>query len=136
MKKIMMILMLLSVCSSVRVIPVYAQTVDFNVTVNNKDLQLTNSDTYSRRAEKKDNENNFYITVKSASNSTKINAFSRGVSKKELTSYPVAVGKFTINKTKKSTYCGTAKAGQVFRLYTYLMPGNSGKVNIKGRFTP
>lgn len=53
MKKIMMILMLLSVCSSVRVIPVYAQTVDFNVTVNNKDSQLTNSDTYSRRAEKK-----------------------------------------------------------------------------------
>lgn len=48
-----MILMLLSVCSSVRVIPVYAQTVDFNVTVNNKDSQLTNSDTYSRRAEKK-----------------------------------------------------------------------------------
>lgn len=138
MKKKIWMMMFVMILSISFVIPASADTVAFDITVNSQTAGAS-TDPYSKRVLKAGGsayENKYYVTPTSASNSTSICVFSIRVKKPELTSEPIKIGKSNLNRTKSSIYDGKANANVYYHLNSYLAASSTGKVRIKGRYTP
>ena len=139
MRKNIIVMLVMMICLSFFAIPVKADTVSFDITVNSKTAGAS-TDPYSKKTLKAGGsayENKFYVTAKSVSNDKSICVFSVRVKKPEVTSEPIKINKSVVNKTKSSIYDSKkAPANEYYRLNSYLAPGSSGKVRVKGRYTP
>ena len=118
-------------CLVATTVPVYAQTVNFNITVGKK----SNPDPLSKRASKKDGEQKFYVTATAFDDIGSIRCTSKRVNG-GVKSATITVKSSQVNKKKSGVYSAeNAKAGEEYYMETTWNSGPS-KLNVKGRYTP
>lgn len=117
-------------------LPVFAETIDFDVTVNDT---KTNEDNYSRKATKAGNpvyENRFYVTPKTFLIRNPVNVYSKQEAYPYCSSYARHLAPGTENVTVSNPYTGDAPANKIYRLHAYYGGTKAGSARLKGKYTP
>lgn len=118
-------------CLMTTTVPVYAQTVNFNITVG----KTSSPDPLSKRASKKDGEQKFYVTATAFDDIGSIRCTSKRIGG-GVKSATITVKSSQINKKRSGVYSArNAKAGEKYYMDTTWNSGPS-KLNVKGRYTP
>lgn len=110
-------------CAMGAAAPTFAQTVDFNITVP--------GDILSKRANKADDEQKFYVTGTSFSKSGFLNCTSIRLDAPSVRSNVTSISKTRVSSS--ATYLSYAKPGCDYYMTT---TATASGLNVKGRYTP
>lgn len=118
-------------CVLVTTVPVFAQTVDFNITVEYD----SRPDPLSKRAAKADNEQNFYVRSTGFNGKGMVGAKSKLLNG-GVYSNSAFMDNYDVGALKSSNYTSKAPAGKLYYMDTFYSAGTSKQLNVRGRYTP
>lgn len=127
-RKIYVLMICFGIC--VMSLPICAQTVNFNITVSDS----TRIDPISKRAQKADSEQKYYVTVTQRSGTGTVRAHSERIDGGVL-SDSVYITSASAGIKKSASYYTTANSNAYYFLNCYWESGK-GEVNMLGRYTP
>lgn len=127
-RKIYVLMICVGIC--VMSLPVCAETVNFNITVSDSER----IDPISKRAQKADSEQKYYVTVTGRSGTGTLRAHSERLDGRVI-SASVYITSASVGSKKSESYYTTANANAYYFLNCYWESGK-GEVNIQGRYTP
>lgn len=114
-------------------VPAYAQTVDFNITVQKGG---NSPDPISKRAVKADDEQKFYAT---ATGCLKGSGVARAYSQRldgGVRSNSLVISSYNIGIRQSAAYGSSATSGDHYYMETYWDSGQTNSINLVGRYTP
>lgn len=131
--KVITVMLAILVCSIAVCNVSKAETINFNVTVNQNTM---NKDPMSRKAKKADGETNFYVTPTYFSCTASVKVRSVHASNiKECSSWAYVYSD-NVNVTTVNPYNRSVKTGDYYYMQSFYGSGKSSEVNMRGRYTP